>query len=109
MKAEIYARGPIGCGIDATSKLEKYTGGIFSEWTLFHMINHEVSVSGNSILILQCYIPVYHSILLRYTQYTTVYYCTVSMMTVTIVTLTGLTTVVLTGQPMTQYPVYYTT
>ena len=46
MKAEIYTRGPIGCGIDATSKLEKYTDGIFSEWTLFHMINHEVSVSG---------------------------------------------------------------
>lgn len=44
MKAEIYARGPIGCGIDATSKLEKYTGGIFSEAKLFPMINHEVTV-----------------------------------------------------------------
>lgn len=46
MKAEIYARGPIGCGIDATSKLEAYTGGIFSEPKLFVMINHEVSVVG---------------------------------------------------------------
>ena len=46
MKAEIFTRGPIGCGIDATSKLEKYTGGIFSEKKLFIMINHEVSVSG---------------------------------------------------------------
>lgn len=45
MKAEIFARGPIGCGIDATSKLESYTGGIFSEWKLLPMINHEVSVS----------------------------------------------------------------
>ena len=42
MKAEIYARGPIGCGIDATSKLEKYTGGIFSEFKLLPLINHEV-------------------------------------------------------------------
>ncbi len=45
MKAEIYARGPIGCGIDATSALEKYSGGIFSESKLLVMINHEVSVS----------------------------------------------------------------
>ncbi|XP_011406795.1 PREDICTED: uncharacterized protein LOC100632176 [Amphimedon queenslandica] len=46
MKAEIYARGPIGCGIDATEKLEQYTGGIFSERKLLPMINHEVSVVG---------------------------------------------------------------
>ena len=45
MKTEIYTRGPIGCGIDATSQLEAYTGGIFSEKKLFVMINHEVSVS----------------------------------------------------------------
>ena len=45
MKAEIYARGPIGCGIDATEKLEQYTGGIFSERKLLPLINHEVSVS----------------------------------------------------------------
>ena len=45
MKAEIFTRGPIGCGIDATSKLEAYTGGIFSEKKFFVMINHEVSVS----------------------------------------------------------------
>lgn len=49
MKAEIFTRGPIGCGIDATSKLEAYTGGIFSELKLLPMINHEVSVSGGGV------------------------------------------------------------
>lgn len=44
MKAEIFARGPIGCGIDVTSSFEKYTSGIFSEEKLFIFINHEVSV-----------------------------------------------------------------
>jgi len=46
MKMEIYARGPIGCGIDADSKLENYTGGIFSEKKTFISINHEVAVVG---------------------------------------------------------------
>lgn len=45
MKAEIYARGPIACGIDATNKFEAYTGGIFSEATV-PMINHILSVIG---------------------------------------------------------------
>jgi len=46
MKAEIYARGPIGCGIDATTGLLAYTGGIYSEFSLFPSINHEISVVG---------------------------------------------------------------
>lgn len=46
MKAEIFARGPIGCGVHATTKFEAYAGGIYSEWVLFPMINHEISVLG---------------------------------------------------------------
>jgi len=46
MKAEIYARGPIACGVDATNKLENYTSGIFSEFKLLPIINHVISVVG---------------------------------------------------------------
>ena len=45
IKAEIYARGPVSCGIDATSELEQYTGGIFSQFKLIVLLNHELSVS----------------------------------------------------------------
>lgn len=46
MKKEIFARGPISCGIMATNKLEAYTGGIFSEKSLIVSINHVISVGG---------------------------------------------------------------
>jgi len=46
MKAEIYARGPIACSIDATAKLDAYTGGIFQEDKVVPIPNHVVSVSG---------------------------------------------------------------
>ena len=46
MKAEIYARGPISCGIDATRKFEAYRSGIFSEWNPISIHNHEIAVSN---------------------------------------------------------------
>eukprot|EP01135_Chromosphaera_perkinsii_P011370 Nk52_evm15s2391 gene=Nk52_evmTU15s2391 len=46
MKAEIYKRGPIGCGIHVTPAFENYTGGIYSERVLFPLPNHEISVVG---------------------------------------------------------------
>lgn len=46
MKAEIYARGPLACSIDATPKLEAYTGGIFKEFEPLPMANHVISVVG---------------------------------------------------------------
>jgi cathepsin X len=46
MKSEIYARGPISCGIDATEALEYYTEGIFSEYVADPVIDHIVSVVG---------------------------------------------------------------
>jgi len=46
MKAEIHARGPIVCGVDATAELEGYTGGIFSQYLADISINHAISVVG---------------------------------------------------------------
>ena len=46
MKAELYARGPISCGIHVTKAFEAYSGGIFSEFTMFPVPNHELSVVG---------------------------------------------------------------
>eukprot|EP00462_Mataza_sp_D1_P024172 CAMPEP_0175144220 /NCGR_PEP_ID=MMETSP0087-20121206/13988_1 /TAXON_ID=136419 /ORGANISM="Unknown Unknown, Strain D1" /LENGTH=580 /DNA_ID=CAMNT_0016428619 /DNA_START=8 /DNA_END=1750 /DNA_ORIENTATION=- len=47
MKAEIFARGPISCGIDADAALDAYPGGyIFNQSKLLPILNHEVAVVG---------------------------------------------------------------
>lgn len=47
MKAEIFARGPISCGISATVGLDHYSGGIYAEFVPGGaQINHIVSVVG---------------------------------------------------------------
>jgi len=47
MKAEIYARGPISCGIEATSGLDAYKGGyVYSEYDPNPGINHVVAIVG---------------------------------------------------------------
>lgn len=45
MMAEIYARGPISCGIDA-SPILNYTGGVFIDNTGAQSIDHIISVVG---------------------------------------------------------------
>jgi len=47
MKAEIAARGPISCGIDATKALDEHRGGgVFAEFNPNATTNHLVSVLG---------------------------------------------------------------
>ena len=50
MKAELYARGPLSCGISVTDKFENYKGGIFEEFKIMPMINHE-RINLSSLLL----------------------------------------------------------
>eukprot|EP00418_Pyrodinium_bahamense_P006570 CAMPEP_0179023808 /NCGR_PEP_ID=MMETSP0796-20121207/7123_1 /TAXON_ID=73915 /ORGANISM="Pyrodinium bahamense, Strain pbaha01" /LENGTH=716 /DNA_ID=CAMNT_0020719735 /DNA_START=59 /DNA_END=2210 /DNA_ORIENTATION=+ len=46
MKAEIYSRGPITCGLEATESFRRYSGGVFSEFRRLPLLNHQVSIAG---------------------------------------------------------------
>lgn len=46
MKAEIYKRGPIGCGLEASHGFRSYTGGIYSEPRDAVVLNQHVGVTG---------------------------------------------------------------
>lgn len=46
MKKEIFARGPLTCGMYVTDNFENYKGGIYSEKTQSGSINHAISVVG---------------------------------------------------------------
>jgi len=46
LKAEIVSNGPLSCGIHVTDKFEAYDGGIYSEFTLLPMPNHELNIVG---------------------------------------------------------------
>lgn len=50
MKAEIYANGPISCGMQVTEDFKNnYRGGIYKEKVDNLKINHEVSVVGYGV------------------------------------------------------------
>lgn len=46
MKAEIYKRGPIGCGLESTSAFRRYRGGVHRETGPRGILNHQVSLAG---------------------------------------------------------------
>lgn len=46
MMAEMFARGPISCGVMATVNFDAYMGGVYSEYHEDNEINHAISVHG---------------------------------------------------------------
>ena len=46
MKTEIMTNGPISCAIQYTERLQRYQGGIYSEYTLWAAPTDEVEVVG---------------------------------------------------------------
>ena len=49
IKAEIWQRGPVACGLHVTPGFQQYTGGIYSEETPLMLPNHELSLVGYGI------------------------------------------------------------
>ena len=49
MMAEIFARGPIACGLCVTPEFEAYTGGIFRDATGCVEQDHEISIAGYGV------------------------------------------------------------
>ena len=50
MKAEIYANGPISCGIEITPTFDNYTGfEVYGEKLETPEINHEISILGYGV------------------------------------------------------------
>jgi len=45
LKAEVYTRGPIACGVNADPLL-KYAGGVYSNRLALRLVNHVVSITG---------------------------------------------------------------
>lgn len=46
MRAEMFARGPIACGVDVSKELLVYTGGVFEDKTNATDIDHAIEVAG---------------------------------------------------------------
>ena len=46
IKAEIWARGPVACGIMATDGLHDYKNGVFKEYHFWPHSNHIVQIAG---------------------------------------------------------------
>ncbi|EER01539.1 cathepsin z, putative [Perkinsus marinus ATCC 50983] len=46
IKREIWKRGPVSCGVDATKQMDDYTGGVFYQNKAEPKINHEVGLVG---------------------------------------------------------------
>jgi len=47
IKSEIYARGPVSCGVDATAGLDAFQGGyVYEEYQDTPRLNHDVSIVG---------------------------------------------------------------
>jgi hypothetical protein len=51
IKAELATRGPVACGIHVTEKFEAYTGGIYKEFKLLSIPNHELAIVGQGLTL----------------------------------------------------------